>query len=600
MSSNLFQAFHTVYNAESGRLAMSLQNMRLYGNHSHLEFTPGPSSFAHGEKLTYNLCRVVTDTIVSQVARHRVTARFLTSGGDWRLQQRAKRIGRFVDSEMDRLGMRLKAPRHALDATVWGTGFLHPYIKHGRICLDRVLESELFVDPAEAYSGEPRSLYRRRWVNRDTLIARFPKLKGQILASTNPADQYSTGMDFASSGPHREALVEVVESWHLRSGPKEKDGKHVIAIDKAVLACEDWEFDDFPFVRLCYGDRLTGWWGVGAVENLTPIQIELNRTLMKLQKIYHLVAVPRVFVNAGAGLKKNQINNDIGAVYTYKGDVPIFAPPTQAGGEIFNYVQTLIERGHSQEGVSQFIAAGQKPAGLTAGVAIREANELQMGKLAMFMNSWDEAHTQLAKWLVRLGKVLSKQPGGFQFMAKKDRYSVDKLDWKDVDMEEDQYVIQVFPTSALPNEPSGRLATVADMMQMGMASPKTAKRLVNFPDLEEEESLDAAEEDAINRQLELIIHDGAAVVPEPFQSPVLALKKAQAEYNRSFVRGVPEERLNLLRTYMSACEKAIEAEQVAHAQVHAANANPGAGSPPPTGFAGQPPTAAPGPGEMGV
>lgn len=591
LHSDLHSTLEAIKTTDSYRTELDVQNLRLYGNHA----VTGLDLASHGsvissEKLTYNLCRAVSDTIVSQVARHQVRPTFLTSGGNASLRKKAKGLSMFVEGTMYAVEARKKMPLLCLDAVVFGTGALHPYIDKGQICLDRILPGELFVDPMDAMYGRPQTLYRRRWVNKDRLVAKFPKYKEEIESLQDTVHDYGPGLMSSSSyGVTAHRQIEVIEAWHLPSHRKGKDGRHVIAIRSATLLDEGYAFDSFPFVFLKYGEKLMGFWGTGAVENLTSIQVELNRNLIKLQQMYKLMAAGRVFIEAGSGVKKNQINNDIGSIYTYKGNPPIFAPPTPVGPELFNYINTLIDRGFSQEGVSPFMASGQKPAGVSSGVAIREAEELQMGKLSIFMKNWDEAHLDLAKWIVRLGKELYKSDKSFKVVAHRDRNTVEEVDWKNIDLEEDQYVLMVFPSSALPKTPAGRLDMVMDMLQIGIVDPGEAKRLLDFPDLEKSMSLDRAASDAIDRQIELILDEGEPHIPEPFQDQELALKKAQASYNRAVTMGVSEEHLQLLRTYMMAANENIASAQQAQMALHAQQSNP-AGSPPAVGPQGAPPT----------
>ncbi len=58
-------------------------------------------------------------------------------------------------------------------------------------------------------------------------------------------------------------MIKVIESWHLKSGPKAKDGKHTICISSATLFEEQYDKDYFPFVFFRWGDRPVGFFGQG-------------------------------------------------------------------------------------------------------------------------------------------------------------------------------------------------------------------------------------------------------------------------------------------------------------------------------------------------
>ena len=131
-----------------------------------------------------------------------------------------------------------------------------------------------------------------------------------------------------------------------------------------------------------------------------------------------------------------------------------------------------------------------------------------------------------------------------------DRYSVTPMVWKDVDLDQDSYVLKVFPSSSLPSTPAGKLAMVNDLLGAQLISPETGKKLLDFPDLEGELSLDRAAEDAIDKVIEQILDEGTYRPPEPFDDLQLTLKKMQAAYLRARNENAPEERLDIMRQYM--------------------------------------------------
>ena len=157
-------------------------------------------------------------------------------------------------------------------------------------------------------------------------------------------------------------------------------------------------------------------------------------------------------------------------------------------------------------------------------------------------------------------------------------------------MKADAYILRVFPASALPNDPGGRLAAIAELQAMGNIDRNVANRLLDFPDLDSEVSLDRAASDNIDRVLEKILDEGEWEYPEPFMDLKLALKKAQAWYNKALGEGVPETNLELLRQYMLAVEAEMQKAIAAQAMNSAGMAAP-ASFPPGAGNTGQPPTA---------
>ena len=151
---------------------------------------------------------------------------------------------------------------------------------------------------------------------------------------------------------------------------------------------------------------------------------------------------------------------------------------------------------------------------------------------------------------------------GYSPVTSKDRNTIATVKWNEVDMAEDAYVLKVFPASSLPDLPSGRIKMLISMQQLGLIKDQASvARLLDFPDLEGDFALDRAASEDIDRQIELMLDDGRFEPPEPFQDLFLALKKVQSSYLKARCDGVPEDRLELLREYMSICQNMIMASQ---------------------------------------
>ncbi len=79
-----------------------------------------------------------------------------------------------------------------------------------------------------------------------------------------------------------------------------------------------------------------------------------------------------------------------------------------------------------------------------------------------------------AKELYKTDKSYSVMVPGKEF--------IHSIKWKDVNMDDDQFLLQMFPISSLPSEPAGRISTISEMMQGGLISPQTGRRLLDFSD----------------------------------------------------------------------------------------------------------------------
>lgn len=521
---------------------------RLYGN---LSLLPGVHlgklstlQAAQRERLTFNVVQSAIDTVTAKIAKNRPRPLFLTSGGDYRQQRRAKRLTQFVDGVFYEAKAYELGPEAFRDACIWGDGLVHVFARHGRVAFERVLPGELFVDELEALYGNPRQMHRVKQVDRAVLLALFPGKAGVI----GRADREG---DASERRPgHVADLVTVRESWRLPSKPGAKDGKHVLTVDgHALTPLEPWEHDFFPFARFSWSRRPFGFWAQGLAEQLAGIQLELNKLFATVQRSLHLSGTFKIWVKNGSKVAVEHLNNEIGAVLRSE-EPPQWILPQAVQPEVYAQINTLIARAYEQAGVSQLSATAQKPAGLNSGKALREYNDIETDRFQTVGQAYERFFLDLARLSIAVAKGIAARDNGYRVQVPGRKWLA-SIDWADVDLAEDQYVMQCFPVSSLPRDPAGRLQTVQEYAQAGYLTPRQARRLLDFPDLDQVESLENAAEEYLTQVLDQIVDDGDYAPPEPFDDLALGRELALEYYQLGRTQGLEEERLELLRRFIT-------------------------------------------------
>lgn len=534
---------------DSKRQTQYQTSARLYGNANlmglnGLSFSKVQSvNNALKDRLTYNVAQSVTDTITSKMAKNKPKPMFLTSGGDYKLQRKAKKLQKFIDGIFYENGAHKLGPVIFRDGCVAGDGFVHVFARDGKVTYERVIASELYVDWADAFYDAPRQLHRVKNVDRAVLADLFPE-KAALIKNANSAtaDMIGVARNVAD-------LVTVVESWHLKSGPDAKDGLHCISIPEGELFSEKWEKDYFPFARFTWCKRLYGFFGQGLVEQIQNIQLEINKILWVIQRSFHLAGSFKVLIEHGSKIVKEHLNNDIGAVVSYTGTPPQYVVPQIVASEMYQHLQTLKNSAFEQAGISQLSAAAQKPAGLNSGKALREYNDIESDRFMTIGQAYEQFFLDLARLSVDCAKDIFAEDKKLSVKVPGAKF-IETIDWKDIDLEEDEYVLKMFPVSSLPSEPAGRLATIQEYIQAGFIRPRTGRKLLDFPDLEQVEELANAAEEYLNEVFEKIVDDGKFTPPEPFDDLGLARELALQYYAQGKCNNLDEERLEMLRQYM--------------------------------------------------
>lgn len=537
---------------------------RLYGNSNlvglnGLSFTKIQSvTNALKDRLTYNICQSVVDTIAAKMAKSRPKPMFLTSGGDYKIQKKAKQLEKFMDGVFYENNITKLSPIIFRDAAISGDGFVHVFAKDGRVKYERVLANELYVDWADGFYDEPRQLHRVKNIDRQVLLEAFPNKRELILnANSASADMLGAAQNIAD-------LVTVVESWHLPSGLGAKDGIHTINIAEGNLFDEKYTKLHFPFAKLSWCKRVWGYWGQGLVEQIQSIQLEVNKILWVIQRSFHLAGSFKVFLENGSKIVSEKINNDIGAIVSYSGTPPQYVVPQIVPLEMYTHLIRLKDSAYEQAGISQLSASSQKPAGLDSGKALREYNNIESDRFMVVGQAYEAFHLDLAKLSLEAAKEIYEEDKSFSVKVPGSKF-IQSIKWKDVDMEDDEYILKMFPVSSLPQDPAGRLQTIQEYIQAGFISPRTGRKLLDFPDLEQVEDLANAQEDYLNEVFEKIIEDGEYTAPEPQDDLGLARELALEYYAKGKTNGLEQEKLQLIIDFLDQLDvlegKAAEAMQ---------------------------------------
>lgn len=524
---------------------------RLYGNMSLFSFIGSnigkmdQAMALPADRPTFNLVQSATDTLVSRISQSRPSPVFLTDNSDYKERNLAKKLNNFVQGEFYQTKAYEKASVVLRDALVEGTGCIHIFEQDKKVALERVLLTELLIDPSEAIYGEPRQLYRLKLVDRQVL----EKISGK--KSVVEAAEQAYVDNSADSSKTVSDLVMVVEGWRLPSCKDAGDGRHTIACSSGILLDEKYEKDKFPFVFLHYSPRLLGFWSQGVAEQLMGTQLEINSLLFTISKSIKLVGVPRVFEEMGSKVLSASHNNDVGAIIKYQGTKPSYEVAPCVPQELYAQLERLIKFGYQQCGVSALDAGAQKPAGLNSGEAIRTYDDISTDRFAALSRRYDNLFIDLAYAVVDLAKDIAKRDGKYETIYP-GKNGVKKIDLPKASLLENPYVIQCYNMSSLPKDPAGRLQKVTEMVQSGMISLREGRRLLDFPDLSQMETLANAAEERIFQQLDDIIEEGKFTPPDPFTDLQLAEQYSVDYINLYSSAKLEEEKMQLLRNYYTA------------------------------------------------
>lgn len=589
-------SLRTLDDNQRHRQDFNLRHLRLYGSHSIVGL--GGSDYArpyNDGTLKMNVVKAVIDAVVAAISTVRPRPMFLTKRGDATLIKKAKNLNKFSLGQFHHVGQYELGQDIFRDAAIFGTGIEKIVERDGDLCAERVFPNELVVDDIEARYGKPRQLFQHKEVSRDLAAGLWPEFESEIRDAALVRDH--NGSYLAHDGIVDP--VSIIEAWHLPSRPDADDGRHVICTDNAVLLDEPCEF--FPFTFFRWATRPLGFFGVGLAEELTNIQVEMNQLLKKIQESMNL-ASSQIWAQKGS-VNKAYFSNQNWAVREYTGQPPTFLPVQAISPEYYTWVDRLWARAFEIAGVSQLTATGRKPAGLNSGAALREYQDVQSQRFQHVQQRWEYFHLDVARIMIRLARQIDEAgDGGYQIVARSDK-GLEDMSFKDVSLEDDKYQMQVFPTSLLPQTPAGKLQTIQELGQISPEMQQLMLSQLDFPDVEQAVSLITAPLDMVDTLIDRFLsHEPLSEAyrpPEPFMDLGLALQRMQQALLRADMDGYPEERLELLRQFMSEAHALLQPPAPPPTMQPGAPAAPAGGPPaPPPGVPPGTPAAMQGPAAL--
>ncbi len=523
---------------------LNLKQAKLFSNRELMTLDWGTGTLREvqhrpASMLTENLCASVVETLSSFIGKNRPKATIVTHDGSFEQRQQGELLDRFLYGEFLYHDVWTKLQLMFRDATVFGTGFIRIDVDplDGEIFLERVMPDEVIVDQRECVSGgEPIQMHLRRVVNRHVLRDMYPDNEAEIdLAKSAWLSYRNPALDY----------LVVVESWK-----RGKNGKHVVAIDGATLLEEPYTRDRFPFVKFCYREPLTGYYGQSAVEQAMPYQKRLNRLNWVIEQGQELYAVPRTFADAASQVIKQQYDNEFGRIFYYRGQPPKTEIWPGVSAEIYAERVHIREQCFADLGISQLSAGGKLPnqTRLDSSKALREVNNIEDERHAPCAQRYEKAALEVAEHLVELGPKVYGKKNGRKTVWRNGKVS-EEIDWREIDLKRDRYTMVIEASSILNMTPAARSDQLDDWANKGWITPEEARAMYDHPDLEASMSLTTAAVKNIEWTIYLL-QRGETIIPDPLQHLEFGVARVQMAYLDACRQSAPDNVLEVMRNWI--------------------------------------------------
>ena len=558
--------FQALYN-DTGAAFMASRNMNLYYNRTALDGNAMLSS-----RMTINVLQNCIDTAASIIAKNKPKPQILTDGSkDYDTKQRGKKLTKYLEGVYDQMGVYQLSKQFFLDAAIIGTGVFKVFAENGKLKLERIFIEEMLIDDTEGMHEKPQQIHQRKYIPRDVMAAQFQNDK-EKLAKIQTCAQVSGGTATFSTAD----IIPVIESWHLPSGPKAKDGRHAISIENCTLLSEPYKKDYFPFIFFRWAHQTLGFWGRGICHEIWKLQRELDGISQTIQQAYRLASGAILAVEAGSAIPEAHLrSNKLFKIVEYSINKPEYLCPPLIQPEIYEYQQYLEDRMYKITGISQASATGTKPPDVKSGAAIREVDDIAQGRLETISQDFEQCiAVDLARIVLDISADLQRDGEELSIITASST-GAERISFADVMTDLEDCVLQVFPVSGLSTTPAGRLDQLMDYAQAGYLSKEQVMDVVDFPDLEDTVSLETASLHLIQDILSQIKEGKEYIPPSAYLTLPLAYRMVCLEVDRSQLQKVSPENVQRLRDWADECKALMDqaTSQAAQAQQQAGPAN---------------------------
>ncbi len=607
------------------------------------DLEPGEHSPIEENLIAFNAAQNAVETVHSKVIKARIAPMPLTNGGGYLERHRAKQMGKAIEGVLDENDADAIEEDVVMDALVTdhGAGAIKVIERDCDIGIQHLPVEDVWFDEAETRHRTPRCCYHvpREGMDKFVAIEEYanPKHDGlpgwvgtaeqrrqAILRASQKVEAWRARKT-STSATYR---VDIFEAWHMPSGEVEEydeeyddeetgerkkrkayrhDGRHVVSVDgeDGTLIDEPWDGKRFPILLYVPRRRRRHVWGLSLMRDYIAPQREYEKLTKKIQHQHQKMGMSGWLAGKDADINVRELTAgtfSAGFLVEYSSQVPpqpIVVEPVAQG--TYAYADSIPRNMLERKGISTLAAASQLPAGLqqASGKALQVFEDFEDVRLLPYHRERERFKVALSWLIVDAAERIVARKGSYKARYR-GKHGIEEVDWKDVLMDRESFVLKVFPVSQLSKQPAAKFAQLTEMLNAGAITVEQFKRLYELPDLEAENELDSSDTDIIDRNMDIMVTTGRYMSPEPFDNFDLIIQRAGKFYNLCRQQEVPEARLKLLRNYIEdtkSLKEQIAAEQAAKAAAAAPPPMPGPpGMAPPDGpLPGMPP---PGPPPM--
>lgn len=524
----------------SGR---DISSMNSYNNASGIDLNNQLNMSSGIMKVAFNLTASVIDTLTAKLASIESVPQAVTNKGNSKGRRLAEDLNHLVKGLFHKYQLSHLIQLAYRDAMINRAGYLKIIRdKEDGITVERVFADEVVIDPADGYYNNPYKIIHRKAVPVHVLKEQYPQFIKQIEeCQVKEVRQYNTR--------NYTPCITVAEAWCKNSYTPM--GRHIISIETTDLIDEPWDKDYLPILKVDYNEPVIGYLGQSVVDELAPIQMEIDRVLATVQSVLKIMSVPRIFVDTNSEVNTNHITNKMGLILKYDGKqgvAPIIHNGAAMPPELMQSLEFLISQGYARVGLTPMDTQGQQKTGSgnQSGEALKTMTDIKSERWQLLQHNFEQSHVDLACIILK-----ELQGTKIKISAIDRNIGLREISTKVIPKTDDSYVLRMYPVSSLPDSIPDLIDSVSQMLQLGVIQPSQVPDLFNMPDIDASTALQSSPRKLIDKRIEEMLDTGKYTNPEPYHDLDYAAVSAMQHYNFAQLNDESDKILGLLRRYIN-------------------------------------------------
>jgi hypothetical protein len=517
----------------------------------------------HGGRARHptNILAHLIESLQADVFKNRIIPMAVTDRGNFRQRKRAKLLNQFLEGVFEENDFDILQLRAGLMALYFGDAIIKGECPNRRVKFVCVPPWEVLVDDLEARYGTPCTYVHCYLVDRRKLLSAYGKAgdffgtiasrRDAIKAAPAERDLWLTEDAIDSTAD----MVMVYEAWHIASGEDADDGRHVLCLKTGTLCDYEYKADQPPLRWLRSQTPLAGIWDLDSVAwRILPNQQELTFLDRRIRESVATVGVPRIYASRASKVKVEHFNDWVGSILV--GDGP--TPPqsldwTPIHPEVLQHRQSVKAEMYEMVGGNNLQANAQLPSGSMSGKAIDTTEDIFSARHAVKHRLLEQLVVSCSELAIDIISELAEEDGGYEVRTTGQSW-LKKIDWKEVEIDREEFVLKTFPISWLSRLPGKRFKQLQELLQAEIIDTTQFRQLWQMPDLDAEDDLENATADVVDETLDKIAFSGVYLSPEGFDDLDLCIRRGRKFYNWLRLQsGVPEDALMLVAQFIDEC-----------------------------------------------